>query len=190
MSMGTALIRYACWLGVAGALSATAASAQSGGQSAAQASGRAEAEVVVAIRAGPLADLSFGSITIGSSGEGSIVVAADGSPPRYVNAARSGCSGQTECEAHRARFAVSGDPDRSYRVALPGAIVATGRMTGVGLPVTDLAVRSQNDSAASGEGRLDRTGRDVFFVGGTLRIPPGTRPDVFRAELSVIVNYN
>lgn len=180
---GLGLMRF---LPAACGLLATAALAQPG----MQASGRAEAEVVVPLRAVPLADLSFGSIVVGASGEGSVEVAPDGSPPRFANAARSGCSGQAECFAHPARFGISGEPDRSYRVSLPGSIVASGIRTGVGLPVTDIQVRSLNDPTGKGEGRLDNAGRDVFFVGGTLRVPAGTRPDLFRADLSVIVTYN
>ncbi len=180
---GIGLMRF---LPAACGLCATAALAQPG----MQASGHAEAEVVVPIRAVRLADLSFGSVVVGAVGEGSVEVAPDGSPPRYVDAARSGCSGQSECLPHPARFGVSGEPDRSYRVSLPGSIIASGVRTGVGLPVMNIVVRSQNDPAGAGEGRLDNAGHDIFFVGGTLRVPAGTRPDLFRADLSIIVTYN
>lgn len=153
-------------------------------------SSRAEAEVVIPIRAVPLSDLSFGSIAVRSAGEGSVEIAADGSPPRYVNTARSSCSGQPDCMPYRASFDVSGDPGRRYRVSMPARIVAYGVRTGAGLPVVSLEAHSLNAPSAAGEGRLDNAGRDRFFVGGTLQVPAGTVPDVFRAELPVIVAYN
>ena len=167
-------------------LPATAAEAQPGGQAA----GRAEAEVVVPINVVQLSDLSFGSIAANGFGEASVKVAANGSPPRYVHTARPGCSGQSECLPHRASFGVSGEANRDYRVAVPSAVMAVGVRTGVGLPVVDIEVRGQNGSSATGGGRLDNAGRDTLFVGGTLRVPGGTRPDIFRAEFSVIVTYD
>ncbi|MBI1402874.1 MAG: DUF4402 domain-containing protein [Porphyrobacter sp.] len=175
-------------LAAAWGLTAPPALAEPGSTTAA--TGRAEAEVVVPITAVSLADLSFGAIVLSASGEGSVTVAADGSAPTYANAARAGCSGRTDCAPHPARFGVTGEPDRSYRVTLPGAIVAYGVRTGVGLPVSGLVMRSLNDPGGAGEGRLDNRGRDTFQVGGTLRVPAGTRPDLFRADLSVIVAYN
>ena len=159
-------------------------------QDGATAAGSAQAEVVTPISAVPLSDLSFGSIVIGFAGQGSVEVAPDGSPPRYINTARSLCSGETDCIPHRAFFAVSGEPNWSYRVSLPRQVMAYGVRTGIGLPVVDLDVRSFNAPSAMGEGRLDTAGRDSFFVGGTLQVPAGTRPDVFRAELPVIVTYD
>ena len=166
--------------------SASAAFAQTGEQ----ASGRAVAEVVTPIRAVPLSDLSFGSVVIGAAGEGSVAVAADGSPPRYHNATRSSCAGEARCMPHRASFDVSGEPRRSYRVVLPEQVIAYGVKTGAGLVVGSLDMRSINAAASQGEGRLDNHGRDSFFVGGVLQVPAGTNPDVFRAELPVIVTYN
>lgn len=171
-------------------LSAFALAPGAQAQTGAQAYGHAEAEVVVPIRAMPLTDLSFGAIVVGSAGEGAVRIAPDGSPPLYLNTARSSCSGEAECMPHRARFSVSGEPSKSYRVVLPQTLTAVGMRTGAGLPVVSLEMRSLNAPSATGEGLLDSAGRDSFFVGGTLQVPPGTRPDVFRAELPVIVAYN
>lgn len=165
---------------------APAALAQSG----TLASGRADAQVVIPVRAAPRTDLSFGAIVIGVAAAGSVVVAPDGSPARYVNAAKARCGGSSECMPHRAVFDVSGEPGRSYRVALPAKVIATGTRTGVGLPVSEIRMRSLNASSAVEEGRLNNAGRDSFFVGGTLRVPAGTLPDTFRADLPVIVTYD
>lgn len=156
----------------------------------AQASGQAEAQVVNPLRAVPRTDLSFGSIVVGVAAEGSVEVPTDGSPARYVNTAKAQCANSSDCIPHRAVFDVRGEPGRSYRVALPEQVIAIGTRTGVGLPVSGIMMRSLNSSSAKGEGLLDDAGRDSFFVGGTLRVPAGTRPDVFRADLPVIVTYD
>lgn len=169
---------------------AQAGHAQSGPQAGAQAIGRAEAEVIVPIRAVPVSDLSFGLIVVGTAGDGTVEVAPDGSPPRYTSAARSTCSGEAGCAAHPARFDVAGEPRRSYRIVLPDQIRARGTRTGASLAVVAIRVRSVNAGTALAEGVLDEAGQDSFFVGGTLQVPAGTRPDVFRADLPVIVTYN
>lgn len=156
----------------------------------AQASGRAEAQVVIPVRAVPRADLSFGATVVGVAAAGSVEVAPDGSPARYGDSAKAGCAGSSDCLPHRAVFDVSGEPRRSYRVVLPETVIANGTRTGVGLPVSELRMRSLNASSEAGGGWLDDTGRDRFFVGGTLRVPAGTLPDTFRADLPVIVTYD
>lgn len=180
------LRRLASFLTLVVAASGSVAIAQTNGQAA----GRAVAEVVIPVRAVPLSDLSFGAVVIGAAGEGSVAVAADGSAPRYNNATRSRCAGEAQCMPHPAKFEVSGEPGRSYRVSLPRQITAYGVRTGAGLIVGSLDVRSVNAASSQGEGRLDNGGHDNFFVGGVLQVPAGTTPDVFRAELPVIVTYN
>jgi len=160
-----------------------------GAQNTAYASGRAEAEVVIPLRAVPLSVLSFGSIVVGSAGRGTVEVAPDGSQPRYTNTARSPCSTGADCMPHRASFGVFGEPNRSYRVSLPPQITAYGVRTDVSLTVVGLEARSAHAPSVAGGGRLDKAGRDSFFVGGTLQVPAQTPPDVFRAEVPVIVTY-
>jgi len=156
----------------------------------AQASGRATAQVVTPLRAVPRTDLSFGSLVVGVAAAGSVEVPADGSPARYVNTAKARCASGADCAPHRALFDVWGEPERSYRVALPEQVTAIGTRTGVGLPVGRIVMRSRNSSSPAGGGQLDNDGRDSFFVGGTLQVPAGTRPDTFRADLPVIVTYD
>lgn len=170
---------------------AVLALAQAGqAQPGSQAAGRAEAEVIIPIHAAPIADLSFGLIVLGPAGSGTVEVVADGSPPVYTNAARTTCAGEAGCMAHPARFDVAGEPNRSYRVTLPDQISARGVATGASLPIIRVIVRSMNAASATHEGQLDQSGKDSFFIGGTLQVPAGTRPDVFRADLPVIVTYN
>jgi len=121
--------------------------------------------------------------------DGTVEVAPDGSQPRYTNTARSPCSTGADCMPHRASFGVFGEPNRSYRVSLPPQITAYGVRTDVSLTVVGLEARSAHAPSVAGGGRLDKAGRDSFFVGGTLQVPAQTPPDVFRAEVPVIVTY-
>jgi hypothetical protein len=152
--------------------------------------GIAQAEVVKPVRVISLADLSFGSIAVSSNAAGTVRVAADGSPAAYERAARPECTGQAQCAPHRASFDVTGEAGRAYSVALPASVTAIGQRTGAPLLVGALEMYSLNAPSLQSRGLLNESGRDTFFVGGVLQLPAGTRPDLFRAELSVTVSYN
>lgn len=156
----------------------------------AQTVGHAQSEVVVPLRATQIDDLSFGSIMVMSVASGMVEVAPDGATTRYTNTVRSSCPNVTDCKPHRAIFQVTGEPNRSYQVSLPDQIVAHGMRTRAELSVVGLAVRSSSAPSVKDGGKLDDEGRDSFFVGGILQVPGGTRPDVFRAVLPVLVTYN
>ena len=152
--------------------------------------GSAQAEVVEPIRAVPLAELSFGSVAVSKGAEGSVRIAADGSQAQYMNAARLSCDGSAACAPHRAMFEVRGGAGRAYRVTMPAYVIAYGARTGFGLNVTDLIMQSRNSPGTREGGLLNERGRDTFYVGGTLQVPAGTRPDHFRADLPILVSYN
>lgn len=155
------------------------------------ASGRAAASVVRPLSATALADLSFGAISVGGSqaGGGQVTVAPQGTGATYAGSVRQQCSGNVACQPHPARFAVSGEAGRAYRVTLPATIEALGSRTGTGLTVAALALLSANRASASG-GQLDAGGSDNFTVGGTLLVTPGTPADTYRAEFAVTVSYD
>ena len=152
--------------------------------------GSAQAEVVEPIRAVPLADLSFGSVAVRQGGEGSVRIAPDGSQAQYTNSARLNCDGSAACAPHRAMFEVRGGAGRAYRVTMPTYVTAYGAQTNFGLNVTDLVMQSRNSPGTGEGGLLNERGRDTFYVGGTLQVPVGTRPDHFRADLPILVFYN
>lgn len=156
----------------------------------ATAPGHASAMVVKPITVAALADLSFGAIAVGENATGTVVVSASGAPVRYTGSARAGGTSLHHGIPHPATFSIAGDPGRSYRVSVPRSILAKGSRTGRELPVTRLVLRSANAPSASAGGRLDDDGRDLIDIGGTLSVPAGTLPDVFRSELPVVVTYD
>lgn len=152
--------------------------------------GHAQAEVVEPIQAIPMAELSFGSVAVGSTGDGAVRVAPDGSRAQYSNAVRSTCNGPASCAPHRAMFAVRGEAGRLYRVMMPKAVIVRGAQTGASLTVDELIMQSRNSPAMRDGGLLNGQGRDQFYVGGTLRVPGNTRPDHFQTSLPILVAYN
>lgn len=154
------------------------------------AAGQASATVVEPLRTVPLDDLSFGTLTVGVATGGEVQVSAAGSSASYSGTAAPSCGLAMQCSPHAARFAVSGEANRSYRVQLPVLVQARGARTGQLLDVSRLVVRSQNRAVAHPRGLLDSEGGDEFTIGGRLTVPAATRPDTFRAEIAVSVSYD
>jgi len=157
-------------------------------QDTAKSQGQAETRVVAPLSTALREALSFGSISVGAGDGGSVSVSSDGTT-RFLGVSQAHCSGRSDCSAHRAVFEVTGESERTYSVSLPRSVVARGERTGSALAVDSLEMRSLNTSARSG-GRLDKAGKDLFFVGGSVNVPSGTATDIYRAELPVTVFYN
>ncbi len=152
------------------------------------ATGSASASVIQPLAATALEDLSFGAITVGASG-GTLRVPATGGSAVPGGSVRPLCGNAGQCQPHPARFAVNGEPGRTYSVTLPASLVALGQRHGTGLAVDDLGLVSRNRGASDG-GQLDAAGEDGFAVGGTLQVPAGTPADHYRAQFSVTVTYD
>jgi len=155
------------------------------------AQGWATASVIDPLRAVQEQDLSFGAVTSRPATSGAVTVDPSGGPASFQGGAQAACPGTaaTICTAHPARFAVSGEALRTYTIDLPDQIVAQGQRTGTGLVVGNLISRSRNRPELDRGGALDIYGKDSFTVGGTLAVPAGTRSDIFRADLPVLVQY-
>lgn len=160
---------------------------------AATALGQAGAEVVTPITVTPLADLDFGVIAT-SSLAGSVTVSAAGGAS-FAGGAAGLCDGSACVDPHPARFAVSGEANRSYAVATPAAITITGAPLTAGeapppdLVIAGLTVRAASRPGAGAGGTLDSGGADSFTVGGTLTLPGQLPPARYRAVVPVVVTY-
>lgn len=151
--------------------------------------GRASATVVEPVRIRLLEDLSFGAVTVGRQDGGEISI-SPGSSAAYSGSVAPLCGQSSDCDPHPARFAVSGEPGRTYRVQFPATVTARGRDTGQSLQVSSLTMISRSRPGADQRGAFDGDGRDLLEVGGVLAIPAGIRSDTFRAELSISVSYD
>ena len=152
--------------------------------------GRASATVVEPIRAAPLQDLSFGSVTLRTAEGGSVEIYPDGSAPQYRDGSGPACPPESQCAARRGSFEFRGEPNRTYRLELPDLLEVRGIVTGATLLVGGITTRSDSGSGQPGTGQLDTAGRDILFVGGRLELPAGTAADRFRANLPITVSYD
>jgi len=153
------------------------------------AEGRATARIVTNLQVIPLADLQFGAVIVGDGEAGEVTVSAGSAQNIYRGSARSGCGQEGGCITQPARFRISGEASRTYRIAIDGSVTARGQAWGGEIEVIALTTFSDNQASSDGTGVLDAAGIDYFAVGGTLSVPSGTAPDIFRADLPVIVSY-
>ncbi|MFC3099898.1 DUF4402 domain-containing protein [Altererythrobacter lauratis] len=143
------------------------------------------------IRAVSVADLSFGrlALAMGGAGGGTVTIDPRGGPGAYSGVVRPACGAEPSCLPHPARFAVSGEPGRSYRVLLPDTVEARGQRSAARLTVHALSLHSVA-SAGTASGLLDAEGEGAFSVGGTLTVGALASPDIYHASVPVTVTYD
>jgi hypothetical protein len=182
---------FAALLAAVALCQGTAARADTTGAKAV-ANGSAAAHVAEPLAVAALSDLDFGMVA--SSGAGTVTVAPGVSAARFGGAARKACTGDDPCpQAHPARFSVTGESGRSYRITLPESLAITGRRNGGESPsllVVKMTARTASRPAAGPEGALDRAGSDTFEVGGTLEIAEPQPPAHYTVTVPVIVAYS
>lgn len=122
--------------------------------------------------------LSFGSFVAGSGG--SVAISTSG--------ARS-ASGDVylfpSSEGTAAQFTVSGDPNATYTIQLPGNDFV--KLTG---PGADMGINDFVSSPSGTGGQLSATGSQTLSVGGTLSVGSGQTPGDYSGSFTVTVNYN
>jgi hypothetical protein len=168
-----------------------ASPAQASGRSA-QAQGQATATIARPLAVSAIDDLDFGMVS--STGPGTVAVAAIGGPATFGGNAREACRGLSVCPAaHPARFSVSGEPSRNYRIDLPDRLALSDpeqpRAAG-GLFAARLVVRSDSRPAAGAAGNLGLQGADSFAIGGTLEIAAALPPGHYAVSVPVSVTYD
>jgi hypothetical protein len=179
--------------GIFAALASLQAHAATPGASSA-AAGVATATVISPLRVVAVAAMDFGTITHAPGTGGTVTVSPGGAGAQFSGGASGVCTGSDCADAHAARFAVSGEPQRNYAIGLPATVVATGTTpSGSGAPtltVSGLTLSAASGNAASGTGRrLDARGFDRFEVGGTITLPADLPAARYRASFAVIVSY-
>lgn len=122
--------------------------------------------------------LSFGSFVAGNGG--SVAVSTSG--------ARN-ASGDVylipSSEGTAAQFTVSGDPDATYTIQLPGNNFV--KLTG---PGADMVINDVVSSPSGAGGQLGGSGSQTLSVGGELSVGSGQTPGNYSGSLTVTVNYN
>lgn len=86
-----------------------------------------------------------------------------------------------------ATYGISGEPNRTYRVSVPIAVRSIPGMFLVG----DFTLWTANRGPVTPTGRsiLDQNGNDSVRIGGSMRVPRGTRAAIFMAVVPVTISY-
>lgn len=157
----------------------------------ASANGQVGATLVEPITLTAMEPLHFGVVAVSESEAGSITVDPDSGSTSYSGGLGSVCPVGSSCFARPALFGVTGEAGRAYRIDAPATAVALYEAGGAApLAVTAIEVSAAGGAGGSARRVLDDGGSDSFRVGGTLVIPGGTQPGIYRAELSVVVSYD
>lgn len=122
--------------------------------------------------------LSFGSFVAGSGGSVAINTsgARSASGDVYLIPSSQGAAAQ---------FTVSGEPNATYTIQLPGDDFV--KLTG---PGADMVINGFVSSPSGAGGQLGGDGSQTLSVGGALSVGSGQTPGNYSGSLTVIVNYN
>ena len=156
-------------------ISAIALAALSAGAAvAATADGDAGAKIIAPLEISRTADLYFGTIAPSTTQGDKVVVAADGSRK---------CGPALTCltsDHTAAAFAVTGEADAFYTVALPKDIKIVNE--------NGTAMRVGDFSGSKAKGQLLK-GEDSFTVGGTLEVAARQEAGKYTGSFTVAVEY-
>lgn len=122
--------------------------------------------------------LSFGSFVAGTGG--SVVVSTSG-----ARTASGGVLLIPSSQGLAATFSVTGDPNATYTVQLPGNDFV--KLTGPGV---DMVINDFTSNPSGAGGQLGADGSQTLSVGGTLSVGSDQVPGGYSGTFSVTVNYN
>lgn len=122
--------------------------------------------------------LSFGSFVAGSGGFVTV-------SPNGYRSAGGGVILIPSSQGAAAQFTVSGDPNATYTIQLPGNDFV--RLTG---PGTDMFINDFISNPSGVGGQLGAGGSQALSVGGTLNVGSDQAAGSYSGTFSVTVNYN
>lgn len=148
------------------------------------ASAAAKAEIIRPIAVTPVAELSFGKlIYTGNGPDGSVVLPA----PAPVTRIATRVSLQNGGGENALIRALTGEPNRIYRVSVPSA--ATTTTGGLTIRGFTLWTATRGDISATRLGAFDAKGADTLRLGGTLIVPKGTKLGIYAAKVPLTISY-
>ncbi len=152
--------------------------------------GEATADVTVEV-AQPLAftintDLDFGHLKAKKKEGGTVTITPSGDRSADGGVLLGVKKGEPDTFGP-ATFTISGQSDADYSFVLPTSATAEAELDTRELEVIDLTSFTENVSGVDTGKLID--GFDRVFVGGTLVVTAGTKPGVFVAVITLIINY-
>ena len=134
------------------------------------------AQVSVAIE--NVQSLSFGSFVAGNGG--SVTVSTNGN-----RNADGGVVLIRSSQGTAAQFTVSGDPNATYTIQLPG-----DDFVSLAGPGTDMFINNFISTPSGVKGQLGAGGSQALSVGGALNVGSNQAPGSYSGTFSVTVSYN
>ena len=144
----------------------------------------ASAQIVERLTISSKEPLNFGHLT---------PVGAGGSVTLNVLNQRSATGGvKMSGSFGRARFEVQGTPSKSYSIHTPASQQFVSSHADVNhvnsLIVHDFTTMSQNNGAG-GTGKLNASGTDSIYLGGTIDVPANAMPGIYSGLVPITVSY-
>jgi len=135
------------------------------------------ADITSTITVGTINGLKFGDIAYGATA-GTLTLSSGG-----VRTTTGGVTVNTAIAGSPAAFDVQGDPNATYSITFPAAVIMTN-----GSPNT--MVVDNFTSLPETTGVIDASGQQTLFVGATLNVNSNQSFGTYSGELTVTVDYN
>lgn len=130
----------------------------------------------------PQQPLDFGALIPASDAAETVTIAPDGS----LSTATGSMLAPGAAQRTPGMFLINGQPSAGYAVVLqPSVVLSAGAAS---ITVTNLSY-GFDGSASGGLGRLDASGQQKLFVGGTLTLAPNQPAGEYTGVYSVTVTY-
>lgn len=131
-----------------------------------------------------VSEMNFGRLQpVGSADIGLMTLSAATSP-KITARGVSTLPGSPPAAAVRI---VRGEPNRVYRISLPTSVTSTPG--GYLVSAFTLESANQGDITSTLFGRLNPSGSDTLFIGGTIGLPKGAKQGVYAARIPITLSY-
>ncbi len=146
---------------------------------AATASGTANAEILADVSVVETAELDFGTIAVGPSGN-SVTISTTGGT---IQSCTGSCTGGA-----RGAFAITGETGMDVDISVDGAVTLVKLVAGV--PVASPTANQQMSASLSTDiSTLTLDGTDAFVVGGVLGVAATQEAGTYEGSYDVTVTY-
>lgn len=131
----------------------------------------------------PQQPLDFGVLIPSKGGVESVTVAPDGA----VSASNTSTLAPGAQQRQAGLFLITGQPSAGYGIVLqPSVVLSAGAAS---ITVTNLSYGFDGAAAGGAPGRLDASGQQKLFIGGTLNLSPNQPSGEYSGVYTVTITY-